>query len=420
MKTRLTSNLLFGLAAVSILAAPALADDSIAPTSSEQASPTNAVVEESTNSTEVVSTPSVAPAVEQSAAPAAEIAAPAASGPEVKFSGEVEFDAYTGDVINEDFKSHSYASTFDLNVDVKFNEKWSASVQLEADGETTDPGAIYNGAFVQYAPSDKFAVKFGDLTFSEGAFINYYDYDDPADNAAGMTEHDIRGVEVDYNGLVFGLGFGRGDNDNKICVEEDGEETCVGVAYDLHLAYELGFGENTLRPYFDYKSYQEPKHNEMHLGVDANLKFDAFALHFVYGLHADALGEKTPKATHAILAEPSLDLGSFNIKATVFFAAIDKKAPTTHDGEIPEYFFVYGEPGVRIAESIALGLPIEYHTRSTNKDDKLSTFDIGLRAYATPVEGLDITGFAMIDVPVGDDAGDDTALRFGLETVFAF
>ena len=420
MKTRLTSNLLFGLAAVSILAAPALADDSIAPTSSEQASPTNAVVEESTNSTEVVSTPSVAPAVEQSAAPAAEIAAPAASGPEVKFSGEVEFDAYTGDVINEDFKSHSYASTFDLNVDVKFNEKWSASVQLEADGETTDPGAIYNGAFVQYAPSDKFAVKFGDLTFSEGAFVNYYDYDDPADNAAGMAEHDIRGVEVDYNGLVFGLGFGRGDNDNKICVEEDGEETCVGVAYDLHLAYELGFGENTLRPYFDYKSYQEPKHNEMHLGVDANLKFDAFALHFVYGLHADALGEKTPKATHAILAEPSLDLGSFNIKATVFFAAIDKKAPTTHDGEIPEYFFVYGEPGVRIAESIALGLPIEYHTRSTNKDDKLSTFDIGLRAYATPVEGLDITGFAMIDVPVGDDAGDDTALRFGLETVFAF
>ena len=420
MKTRLTSNLLFGLAAASILAAPALADDSIAPTSSEQASPTNAVVEESTNSTEVVSTPSVAPAVEQSAAPAAEIAAPAANGPEVKFSGEVEFDAYTGDVINEDFKSHSYASTFDLNVDVKFNEKWSASVQLEADGETTDPTAIYNGAFVQYAPSDKFAVKFGDLTFSEGAFLNYYDYDDPADNAAGMAEHDIRGVEVDYNGLVFGLGFGRGDNDNKICVEEDGEETCVGVAYNLHLAYELGFGESTLRPYFDYKSYQEPKHNELHAGLDANLKFGGFGFHFVYGLHADALKEDHPDATHAILAEPSLDLGMFNVKATVFYAAIDKKYPTLHGEEIPEYFFVYGEPGVKINDAIALGLPIEYHARSTNKDDKLSTFDIGLRAYATPVEGLDITGFAMIDVPVGDDAGDDTALRFGLETVFAF
>ena len=126
MKTRFTSNLLFGIAAAAFLAAPALAQEAEA----------------------------------------------ASKGPEVKFSGEVEFDAYTGDVINEDIKSHEYASTFDLNVDVKFNEKWSASVQLEADGETTEPAAIYNGAFVQYTHNDKFAVKFGDLTFSEGAFLN--------------------------------------------------------------------------------------------------------------------------------------------------------------------------------------------------------------------------------------------------------
>ena len=374
MKTRFTSNLLFGIAAAAFLAAPAFAQEAEA----------------------------------------------ASKGPEVKFSGEVEFDAYTGDVINEDIKSHEYASTFDLNVDVKFNEKWSASVQLEADGETTEPAAIYNGAFVQYTHNDKFAVKFGDLTFSEGAFLNYYDYDDPADNAAGMAEHDIRGVELDYSGLVFGIGFGRGDNDNQVCVEEDGEETCVGVAYDLHLAYEFGFGESTLRPFFDYKSYQEPKHNEMHVGLDANLKFDAFAFHFVYGLHADNLSEDSPKATHAILAEPSLDLGTFNVKASVFYAAIDKKDPTVHGEEIPEYFFVYGEPSVRFSDAFAMGLPLEYHTRTLQKDDDVSTFDVGLRAYATPVDGLEITGFAMFDIPVGDDAGDDTALRFGLETVFAF
>ena len=373
MKTRLTSNLLFGLAAASILAVPALAQE-----------------------------------------------AEAAKGPEVKFSGEVEFDAYTGDVINDDIKSHSYASTFDLNVDVKFNDKWSASVQLEADGEATDPTAIYNGAFVQYTHSDKFAVKFGDLTFSEGAFLNFYGYDDPADNAAGMAEHDIRGFEIDYNGLVFGLGFGRGDNDNQICTEEDGEESCVGVAYDLHLAYELGLGEHVLRPFFDYKSYQEAKHNELHAGLDANLKFDAFAFHFVYGAHIDNLGEKTPKATHAILGEPSLDLGTFNIKGSVFYAIIDKKNPTVHGEEIPEYFFAYGEPSVKINDAIALGLPLEYHTNTIDKDDDVSTFNVGLRAYFTPVEGLEVTGFAKFNIPVGDDAGDDTGLGFGLETVFAF
>ena len=374
MKTRLTSNLLFGLAAASILAVPALAQEAEA----------------------------------------------ASKGPEVKFSGEVEFDAYTGDVINDDIKSHSYESTFDLNVDVKLNEKWSASVQLEADGETTDPTAFYNGAFVQYTHNDKFAVKFGDLTFSEGAFLNFYDYDDPADNAAGMTEHDIRGFEIDYNGLVFGLGFGRGDNDNQVCVEEDGEEKCVGVAYDLHLAYELGLGEHVLRPFFDYKSYQEAKHNELHAGLDANLKFDAFTFHFVYGAHIDALGEKTPKATHALLFEPALDLGTFNVKASVLYAIFDDKNPTVHGEEIPEYFFVYGEPGVKINDAIALGLPLEFHTNTLDKDDDLSTFNVGLRAYFTPVEGLEVTGFAKLDIPVGDDAGDDTGLYFGLETVFAF
>ncbi|SHK82496.1 hypothetical protein [Fibrobacter sp. UWB12] len=374
MKTRLTSNLLFGLATASILAVPALAQEAEA----------------------------------------------ASKGPEVKFSGEVEFDAYTGDVINDDTQSHSYASTFDLNVDVKFNEKWSASVQLEADGETTDPAAIYNGAFVQYTHSDKFAVKFGDLTFSEGAFLNFYDYDDPADNAAGMAEHDIRGFEIDYNGLVFGLGFGRGDNDNQVCVEEGDEEACVGVAYDLHLAYELGVGEHVLRPFIDYKSYQEAKHNELHAGLDANLKFDAFTFHFVYGLHVDALKEDDPKATHALLAEPALDLGTFSIKASVLYAIFDDKTPTVHGEEIPEYFFVYGEPSVKINDALALGLPLEYHTNTIDKDDDVSTFNVGLRAYFTPVEGLEVTGFAKFNIPVGDDAGDDTGLGFGLETVFAF
>ena len=383
MKNRLSFNLLFGLAAASVFAIPAFA----------QEAPAEAAVKE---------------------------AAAETKGPEVKFSGEVEFDVYTGDVINEDIKSHSYASTFDLNVDVKFNDKWSAYVGLEADGETTDPTAIYNGAFIQYTHNEKLSVKVGDLTFSEGAFLNYYGYDDPADNAAGMAEHDIRGFEVDYSGLVFGLGYGRGDNDNQLCVEVDGEESCVGVAYDAHLAYELGLGEHTLRPFVDYKSYQEAKHNELHAGLDANLKFGAFGLHAVYGLHADYLGEDSPKPTHAFLAEPSLAVGSVNVKGTVFYAYFDEDEPTIHGEEIPEYFFAYAEPSVSVLEVLTLGIPLEYHTNTLNKNDDISTFDVGVRAYLTPVEGLEFTGFAMFDIPVGDDAGDDTGLKLGLESVFSF
>ncbi|PZW68046.1 hypothetical protein [Fibrobacter sp. UWR1] len=343
-------------------------------------------------------------------------------GPEVAISGEVEFDAYTGDLFNDDEVTHSYASTFDLNFAVKFNDQWSAEVQLEADGETTDPAAIYNGAFVQYSKSENFVIKAGDLTFSEGAFLNYYGYDDPADNAAGMAEHDIRGVEIDFNGFVFGLGFGRGDNDNQVCVEEDGEESCVGVAYNAHLAYELGLGEHTLRPYVDYKSYQEPKHNELHAGLDANLKFGGFGFHAVYGLHADALGEDEPGATHAFLVEPSFEVGGFNIKASAFYAIMDDDAPIDHGEEIPEYMFAYVEPSMSLAGSLTLGIPLEYHTNTLDSDDELESFAVGARLYFAPVEGLEITGFAMVNVPLGDDYGDndDVGLNLGLETVFAF
>ncbi|MCQ2125674.1 MAG: hypothetical protein MJZ25_15985 [Fibrobacter sp.] len=342
-------------------------------------------------------------------------------GPEVAISGEVEFDAYTGDLINDDKVNHEYATTFDLNFAVKFNDQWSAEVQLEADGETTDPAAIYNGAFVQYTKSENFVIKAGDLTFSEGAFQNYYEYDDPADNAAGMAEHDIRGVEVDYNGFVFGLGFGRGDNDNQVCVVEDGEESCVGVAYDAHVAYELGLGEQTIRPYVDYKSYQEPEHNELHAGIDANLKFGAVGLHAVYGLHMDNLGEDEPGATHAFLVEPSLEVGPVNVKGSVFYAYFDEDAPIDHGDEIPEYFFAYAEPSFSLLETLTLGIPVEFHSNSTDVNEDKSTFNLGVRAYFTPVEGLEITGFAMVNVGIGDDSDvDGVGLNLGLETVFAF
>ena len=73
----------------------------------------------------------------------------------------------------------------------------------------------------------------------------------------------------------------------------------------------------------------------------------------------------------------------------------------------------------KINDAIALGLPLEYHTNTTDKDEDVSVFNIGLRAYFTPIEGLDVTGFAKVNIPVGDDA-DDAGLKFGLETVFAF
>ena len=456
MKNRLTSNLLFGLAAASVFAMPAFAQEAApaaeAPATASaaeapaQAAPAPAQEAPAAAPAEQAKAEEPAPAAEQAAAPAentnpGEVAAAAgnaldmlkasmseetsAANMEVKFSGEVEFDAYTGDVLNDDDLNHEYASTFDLNVEVKFNEKWSAFVGLEADGETDSPAAVYNGAYVQYQPADFFAVKLGDLTFSEGAFNAYYGYDDPADNAAGMKEHDIRGLEIDLAGLVLGFGFGRGDND---FADDEGAKV-----YDVHAAYEFDYAGQHLRPFFDYKSFQTAQHNELHAGVEAGLNIGGFGFRAVYGFHADYLGDdgdvvdgqEWTSTAHAFLVEPTFEVGMFDIKTTAFYAIVDRgdaaeDASDLDNGEIPEYFFVYAEPAFKLAEFIKLGIPVEYHTNTMDDDDdSAATFDVGARAYITPVENLEIMAFGMVDIPVQDNE-DDTALRFGLETVFSF
>jgi len=350
---------------------------------------------------------------------------------QVKFSGEAEFDIYSGDVLHDKDFYHSYASTFDLNVEVQFNEKWSAFVGLEADGESADPAAIYNGAYIQYKPADFFAVRLGDLTSSEGAFVAYYGYDDPADNAAGMKEHDIRGLQVDLAGLELGFGFGRGDNDNHCNALVD-EPACDGQVYDAHLAYQFDYAGQHLRPYADYKSYQTAQHNELHAGVEAGLSLGGFSFRAVYGFHADYLGDDGDLAegkdatstVHAFLAEPSFEVGIFDIKTTAFYALIDEGDfgfENLESGEIPEYFFLYAEPALKLAEYIKLGIPVEYHTNTLDDDSSVETLDVGGRLYIAPVENLEITAFGMLDIPVGDDNdGDEKALTFGLETVFSF
>lgn len=466
MKNRLTSNLLFGLAAASFFAVSAFAQDAApaaeAPAAAPvaeapAAAPAAAPAETQTAPAPAQEAPAAAAPAEEKSAESAPADASASSATEntnpaevanaagnalgmlkasmsegtseaqmeVKFSGEVEFDAYTGNVWADNDLNHSYESTFDLNVDVKFNDKWSASVQLEADGESADPAAIYNGAYVQYQPADFFAVKLGDLTFSEGAFVAYYDYDDPADNAAGMKEHDIRGLEIDLAGFILGVGFGRGDND---WADEEGAKV-----YDVHAAYEFDYAGQHLRPYVDYKSFQTTQHNELHAGVEAGLSLGGFGFRAVYGFHADYLGDDGDvvegqdwtSTAHAFLVEPTFEVGMFDIKTTAFYAIVDRgdaaeDAGDLDNGEIPEYFFVYAEPAFKLAEFIKFGIPVEYHTHTLDDDDETAaTFDVGGRIYITPVENLEITAFGMVDVAVQDNE-DDNALRFGLETVYSF
>ena len=361
---------------------------------------------------------------------------------EFKISGQAEFDTYAN-WKNDSEKDlyHRFQSTFDLDFQVKFNENWSAQVEIEADGDGSSPSAYYNGAFVQYQKNENFAIKFGDMTYAEGAF-NYYGYDDPAINAAGMAEHDVRGIEFDLYGLELAIGLTRNSMDftcSRQYYYSNGEPVQpqdVCRSYDIHGAYQLEFAGQTLRPFVHYQNWQHGEQNEFHAGLDAALEFGPFAIHAVYGLHKDDISKSSPEITHAFLAEPTFKVANVSIKAGFFYAMLEDNMydATIHTPEIPEYMFAYGEGIIKFNEAFALGAVGELHTNSLDDDTDLGSLNFGLRSYFTPVDGLDVTGFVMAVLPMGDDwekagheynvstvdYGEDLNLNFGVEAIFSF
>jgi hypothetical protein len=360
-------------------------------------------------------------------------------GPEFKVSGKAEFDAYANASTAQDQRIyHSYASTIDVDFNVKFNENWSAFAEIEADGNSEDPFVTYKKAYIQYNRGDNFTLRVGDLTFSEGAF-SFYNYDDAGIYAAGMREHDIRGLDMQLYGFQFGLGFGRGSNDFS-CSKNI---SCYGEAnksYDIHLAYQFDIAGQSFRPFFHYKSWQTKDENELHAGLHTDLLLGPFDIHAVYGLHADRMKKSYPNATHALLAEPTLNLGRVLIKTGIFFAFFDDdmdKATIHESGdayEIPEYKFAYGEIDFKATDIFTAGFVGEWHTNTIDNTKELGSVNFGPRLYFSPVENLNMTGFVKVIVPVGDDwkkdehdkwvsttdYGKDASFYFGLETVFNF
>ena len=333
--------------------------------------------------------------------------------PQFSVAGEVEFEGNAHfkqvdpreDLANnaEDNKwFHDYSSTFNLLFQVRFSDKWSAEAAISADDDNAAPGFAYDGAFVQYQFNDNLAIKVGDLTYSEGA-LRYYDYDDPGDAAVGLTERNVRGIEINAYGFLLGLGWGRDDDDCIDWLSEENEESGC-KSYDAHLAYELALGSHTIRPFLNYQSYQQKNAKRLRAGVTANLAFgEGLNVQIAYGLLSDALQEDNPKMSHAFAVEPELNLGKLHIKGSAFYAykADEEDAPT--EIEVPEYMFAYVEPSFDMTEAFSLGVQGEFHTMSTNKDDKLSQVWVGPRAYLNPMENLALEGYFRACIPVGDD-----------------
>jgi hypothetical protein len=134
--------------------------------------------------------------------------------PKLDLSGMVMVHAYADWNTDEPKVTHRFESMLDLDFDLRFNDRWSAWLELEAMGmamngmedmegmdmgdessmDPVNPAVVFNGAYIQYTRSERTFFRVGDLKFVEGIFKNYYDFGVPRDDVAGISQKTIIGL----------------------------------------------------------------------------------------------------------------------------------------------------------------------------------------------------------------------------------
>lgn len=367
--------------------------------------------------------PVVAPVAEpQTVAAAVPALAAEEESPTFKVSGSADIEADVLTYTEDKRFAHTFSSTFDLNFDVKFNDNWSAFVGIEADGLEAYPDFYLNGAYVQYKNS-LLAVKLGDMTYAEGAF-HYYRYDDATYYAAGMKEQSMRGVELSMFGIQAAVGFSANENTLSFANYTGDQDV---YAFFAHLAYDLEFAGQKMRPYVNYKGYDLDTRdgktiNKFRAGMFMDLSFlNLLDIHAGYGFFDDVVTKSEPVVSHTFLIEPTISKGIFSLTGSVFYALLAENVDRATGIDLPERFYIYAEPAIQFLNELKVGVMGEYHTNSLDDDRTENEFAyLGPKIYFTPSKFITMQFFGAVILPLGDGDGNGTIINFTQDDDFLF
>ena len=365
----------------------------------------------------------VAPAAEpQTVAAAVPALAAEEASPTFKVSGSADIEADVLTYTEDKRFAHTFSSTFDLNFDVKFNDNWSAFVGIEADGLEAYPDFYLNGAYVQYK-NNLLAVKLGDMTYAEGAF-HYYRFDDATYYAAGMKEQSMRGVELSMFGIQAAVGFSANNNTLSYANYTGDQDV---YAFFAHLAYDLEFAGQKMRPYVDYKGYDLDTHegksiNKLRAGMFMDLSFlNILDIHAGYGFFDDVVTKSEPVVSHTFLIEPTVSKGKFSLTGSVFYALLAENVDRATEIDLPERFYIYAEPAMQFLDELKVGVMGEYHTNGLDDDRTENEFAyLGPKIYFTPSKFIKMQLFGAVILPLGDGDGNGTIINFTQDDDFLF
>lgn len=348
--------------------------------------------------------------------------------PDVSLGGRIEFDAFVPNWNRKGSMPHDFVSVLDLDVKARFDEHWSAEVEMEGAERIAYPYIYFNGAYVKYE-NDWAYVKVGDMSYTEGV-INYHRFDNFSAFAAGMKRQNMRGIEGGMANAMIGIGLSAEEKDSMTIM---GAEVHDENAYFIHAAYDWEVAGQKIRPYFNYKGYDKGDYNSIRAGVNANLVFgDMFEAHAAYGLWDDCAFKGEPVVSHTFLFEPTLNLGKFSIKGSAFFAYLTDNIDRATVIDMPEFYYVHAEPSYQVTDAFKAAVMGEYHSNTLDRSNIQNSFAyVGPKFYFKPNSFISMDVYAAAVLPIGDTADSTgTVVQFtkddkvlfdaGAEAVFTF
>lgn len=333
---------------------------------------------------------------------------------ELSFSGFFDGDVagyHNADTTSDNGVDYQANHEMDLTATAKLNDRVSVDLYattytvgstggtVPAQGSPAEnrwTGFVYDGVVATMQATPDLKLRFGDLVYTSGQF-NYYGYKRTNIYAVGLKETGFRGLEADYKGVSVSAGT-------------DGSSV-----YGAYGAYDLALGKVSAKPFGFYSADESNESYKVRAGVDGSASIGDQTVKFAYGFYKD----KGDEVSNAIAIEPILSFGSVSLSATAFFALLDKDDPSVIS--VPEWMFFYAEPGYAFNSTFSVGLPLEYHTMTTDRDADLSELWAVPTAYFAFADNFTWSVWGQASLRIGSDIeNNDPYFGFGSELSFNF
>jgi hypothetical protein len=223
-----------------------------------------------------------------------------------------------------------------------------------------------------------------------GAF-GYYFWRDDSRYASVLAQQNLRGLGLEMGGGFLYVGASDASDHSGV----------IAASYPIPLLNAVDH-KLVVIPSFDFISGGGRNNYYTFAG---DIQYSRSFTNWNYGLRG-VFGARPYRAggtTYTLLFEPSINVGSFSIAGTGYFAALaDEDSLAFSQTSAPDQSLVSVEPSIQLHPKFSLGASMEWHNPS-NKIEKDDWWQLGPTGYLYPTDKVELVFWGGWQIRPGKD-----------------